>query len=213
MLRKEHQERVLSAGKDPFVTADDPFSRVPPALAGTPFNTLHFSAATGSTNDDAAQVLGDRSARGCTLITDYQTKGAGRKGRSWIAPASTSLLFTTVLPNELAASRLWIVPFWTALAIRSALQTHRVAVDLQWPNDLLIEGAKVAGILCISRIMGESAWVGCGVGINVQRVDDPELRDILPAPAFISDIADISREELLISILQTFASTLSWLDD
>lgn len=190
-----------------------PFSRVSSALAGTPFTNLRFFDATGSTNDDAAQMLGDLAARGSTLVANHQTQGTGRKGRAWIAPSGASLLFTTILPNELPTSRLWILPFWAALAVRSALKAHGIAVDLQWPNDLLIEGAKVAGILCISRITGQSAWVGCGVGINLERVADPALREIVPAPAFVSDVASISREELLISILQTFAATLAWLEN
>ncbi len=195
------------------MSIDTRFAQAARTLAGTMFANLRFVAQTGSTNDDAAQMLGNPTARGCTLVANYQTAGVGRKGRAWVAPPGASLLFTTILPNALQTSQLWIVPFWTALAVRSALQTHGIQVDLQWPNDLLIGNAKVAGILCISRITGQTAWAGCGVGLNVARVDDPGLDEVVPAPAFISDVANISREALLVSILQTFAATLSWLDN
>ncbi|MDQ2680555.1 MAG: biotin--[acetyl-CoA-carboxylase] ligase [Candidatus Eremiobacteraeota bacterium] len=174
---------------------------------------MRFSTEVASTNDEAARLLGNSSDRGCTLVADYQTAGIGRKGRAWIAPAGASLLFTTILPQELAVSALWIVPFWTALAVQAALREHNVEVQLQWPNDLLIDGAKLAGILCISRISGERAWVGCGIGINVQRVADPALDELLPSPAFVSDVSDVPREALLISILQAFATMLPWLDN
>lgn len=171
------------------------------------FHVRH-TAETASTNDDVARELGTPEGRGLVLVTDYQTQGAGRKGRRWIAPAGSALLFTAALPESVATATLWAIPFWTALAVRDALATFGISVTLQWPNDLLLAGRKAAGILCISRVAGDRAFVGCGVGINVRRIEDPGLEAIVPPAAFLSDCRDVERAALLQAILAEFERTL-----
>jgi BirA family biotin operon repressor/biotin-[acetyl-CoA-carboxylase] ligase len=183
----------------------DPYAEVAASLAGTPFANVRYLTQTESTNADAFQVLGAPDAAGLTIVAEHQTRGAGRKGRTWLAPPHTSLLFTTILPNEVPARALWVVPFWVGLAVRDALAQHGVRADLHWPNDLLVDGKKLCGILCISRVAGDLAWVGCGVGINVHRAAATEAID--PAPAFCDDIAPVERADLLAGILQRFEAT------
>ncbi len=167
------------------------------------FSQIRRVESTGSTNDDMAKILGERQARGLTLVSEYQTSGAGRKGRAWIAPPGSALLFTTALPDQISTRDLWSVPFWIGLAVHDALADFGIATQLQWPNDVLLEGAKVAGILCISRVAASQAWVACGVGLNVARpAETGALADIDPAPAFLSDVREFDRGELLDTILQ-----------
>ena len=167
------------------------------------FSQIRRVESTGSTNDDTAKILGEPQSRGLTLVADYQTNGAGRKGRAWIAPPGSALLFTTALPDPIPTRDLWSVPFWIGLAVHKALADFGVTTQLQWPNDVLLDGAKVAGILCISRIAGAQAWVACGVGLNVVRPAEPGAPiDIDPPPAFISDVRQSDRGELLAAILR-----------
>ncbi len=167
------------------------------------FSQVRRVESTGSTNDDVAAILGEPQARGLTLVSDYQTNGTGRKGRAWIAPPGSALLFTTALPDQVHARDLWSVPFWIGLAVHDTLAGFGIATQLQWPNDVLLQGAKVAGILCISRVAGARAWVACGVGMNVVRPAEPgALADIDPPPAFLSDVREFNRGELLDAILQ-----------
>ena len=175
---------------------------------------------TASTNDDAAKLLGEPGNDGVVLCADYQTGGHGRLGRTWVAPAGSSLLFTAILPRQVRSADLWAVTFWTALGVADGIEAATgVRVDLQWPNDLLIEGRKCCGILCVSRVAGEHAWVGCGVGLNVARpADDPELAAVTPPPAFLSDVApdqatSADRERILSAILAAFKTRLDALDD
>lgn len=165
-------------------------------------------AVTGSTNDDIARLLGKPEALGLTIAADYQQRGSGRKGRAWIAPPGSALLFTTALPEPIASADLWIVPFWSALVVSAALEAHGIAVTLQWPNDVLLGKRKIAGILCISRISGDTAWAGCGIGINVTRPADAAgaaaLAEIEPPPAFCDDRAPVARDALLATILERF---------
>lgn len=167
---------------------------------------------TGSTNEDAAALLGDDASLGTTIVAEEQTHGAGRKGRAWIAKRGAALLFTTILPRDIAATSLWAVPFWTALAVREGLRECGVPSELQWPNDLLLRGAKLAGILCVSRVTGTRARVACGVGINLTRSPGAET-GIDPPPAFCDDVVCIERSVLLQSILRRFAATFASLDD
>ncbi len=176
------------------------------------FARIVYTVRTGSTNEDAAALLGDDAALGVTIVAEEQTRGAGRKGRSWVARPGSALLFTSILPREVRAADLWCVPFWSALAVSDGLARCGIAVELHWPNDLLLNGKKLAGILCTSRIVGASARVGCGVGINVYRTPDAQ-REIDPPPAFCDDAARVDRNVLLRHILEAFSARLSLLDD
>jgi len=176
------------------------------------FSRIERVAVTGSTNEDIAGVLGDERARGLTLVADYQERGSGRKGRSWIASPGSALLCTIALPDALPAADLWIVPFWTALVVASGMRDFGIEPIVQWPNDLLIADRKVAGILCVSRVIGEYAWVGCGIGLNVMRPSNDELEKIVPPPAFVSDVARVERDELLNAILSHADATYDELE-
>lgn len=172
-------------------------------------------AQTASTNDDAAALLGMPEHAGAVIVADFQSNGRGRHARPWIAPPGSSLLFTTLLPQPIATDALWAVTLWTGLCVADGIEAATgIRVGLQWPNDLLIEGRKCAGILCISRVAGSIASVGCGTGINVIRPDaTPELDAIVPAPAFLSDsVVEITRDRLLAAILAAYERRLGELE-
>lgn len=166
------------------------------------FTRITRVASTRSTNADMARMLGSAESRGLTIVADFQTDGRGRKGRQWIAPSGSALLFTTALPELVPREHLWAVPFWTALVVHGALAEAGFAAGVQWPNDLLLDAKKVAGILCISRVAGESAWTACGVGLNVLRPSNESSDAVAPGAAFLSDIRAIEPQRLLQSILQ-----------
>ena len=172
---------------------------------------VRFLPETGSTNDDAAKLLGEPGSAGLVLQADFQSAGRGRRARSWVAPRGSSLLFTAILPEAIPSDALWALPFWTALCVAEGIEAAcGVRVDLQWPNDLLLGARKCCGILCVSRVAGERAWVGCGVGLNVVRPQhDPELAAVEPPPAFLSDIAPgVDRITVLAEILATYERRL-----
>ncbi len=203
---------MLAQANAPGMTASsNPYAAVETALVGTPFARIRYRTETGSTNEDANDLLGQAEFGGLTIVTDHQTAGAGRKGRSWLARPGSSLLFTTILPEAIPATNLWTVPFWTALAVRAGLAACGIQTDLHWPNDLLVGSHKIAGILCASRISGPRAHVACGVGINVARTPEAET-EIAPPPAFCDDVAPVERAVLLGAILTQFASSSAMLD-
>jgi BirA family biotin operon repressor/biotin-[acetyl-CoA-carboxylase] ligase len=187
-----------------------PYESVARALAGTPFSSIAYVEETESTNADAAPLLEQPLLSAHTIVAEYQRRGAARKGRTWIAPAGTSLLFTTVLPGSIAAENLWLVPYWVALGVRGALVEFGIDPLLQWPNDLLLGDRKIAGVLCRSCVVGSAARVACGVGINVRRPAlDPGIE---PPPAYCDDAAPVDRAELLRAILGRYAASLALLE-
>jgi BirA family biotin operon repressor/biotin-[acetyl-CoA-carboxylase] ligase len=173
-------------------------------------------AETASTNDDALALLAQpEEAAGVVLVADYQSAGRGRKARPWVAPPGSSLLATAILPRRIPHDALWAVTFWTALAVADGIEAATgIRVELQWPNDLLIDGRKCCGILCVSRVTTDGAWVGCGTGINVTRPAASDaaleaLAAIAPPPAFLSDHAPIvERGALLAAILAAYERRL-----
>ena len=178
-------------------------------LGGSRFSDIRYVAQTGSTNDDMTPLLARPDAAGATLVAEEQTAGRGRRaGRTWIARPATALLFTTVLPVAIDTAHLWAVPFWVALAVADGILQSSVRVELRWPNDLFANERKVAGILCVSRVIGAAAHVGCGVGVNVIR-PQAALTAIEPPPEFLSDVApNVIREVVLADILHAFERRL-----
>ncbi len=140
------------------------------AAAG-PRWTVRLAAVVGSTNTDLiAAGPPDRSV----LVADAQTAGRGRLGRSWSAPPGTALLFSVALrvPQVPPARRGWIGAL-LGVALVSALQADGVPAGLKWPNDVLVDEAKIAGILAESA--GDLLVVGAGVNVSVDRGDLPRV--------------------------------------
>ncbi len=189
-------------------------ARLHALLDNSRFTRLRYTSETGSTNDDALALLGTSDSAGLVLIADYQRQGKGRKARTWCAVPGSSLLFTAILPAAIPVTSLWAVPFWTALGVADGIErVTGIAPTLQWPNDLLLDGRKCCGILAVSRVTGERAWIGCGIGLNVRRpARDTELDGIVPPPAFLSDHATPpEREPLLAAILRAMDERLELL--
>lgn len=167
---------------------------------------------TGSTNADLVAAAARRAAHGTVLVADHQRTGRGRLGRSWVAPAGTALLFSALvrLPRVPPARRGWIGAV-LGLAIVAALRDRAgVAATLKWPNDVLIDGHKVAGIL--AEMAGDALVVGSGINITVAAADLPraDATSLLLAGA---DPLASTPDVLLPEILRRFAALLARWED
>jgi len=140
---------------------------------------------TTSTNDIAWQCAADPSSDGLVVIADEQSAGRGRLGRTWSAKAGQSLLFSVLLRNDPHATdnldRLTLLAgLATAVALERVSQnTSRAApaFEMKWPNDLLIEGKKIAGILVESRTSPDAVVIGVGINVTQHAADfPPELQ-------------------------------------
>ena len=112
---------------------------------------------TDSTNERAKELAVAGAQHGTLVTADEQTAGRGRQGREWTAPPRSALLMSLVL-RELDE----LLPFSAALAVADAVQAKAA---IKWPNDVWIEGRKVAGILVEGR--PQEGWAVLGIGLNV----------------------------------------------
>jgi BirA family biotin operon repressor/biotin-[acetyl-CoA-carboxylase] ligase len=155
--------------------------------------------ATGSTNADLLAQAADGAAAGRVLVAEAQTAGRGRMGRRWVSPPRASLAFSVLLrPGDLLpARRVWI-PLLAGVAVAAALRgSPQVDARLKWPNDVLVRGAKLAGILAEQH--RDAVVVGVGINVTLRRED-------LPVPAatslLLANAASLDREELLGAVLR-----------
>jgi BirA family biotin operon repressor/biotin-[acetyl-CoA-carboxylase] ligase len=119
--------------------ADTAGSRARAALAGGRFADVRWMAATGSTNADVMTLARDGAAEGVVVVADHQSAGRGRRSRSWVAPASGSLLLSVLLRPPAAVAG--AVTMATAVALAEAVErVAGVAPGLKWPNDLVLPG-------------------------------------------------------------------------
>jgi BirA family biotin operon repressor/biotin-[acetyl-CoA-carboxylase] ligase len=139
--------------------------------------TLVARQSVGSTNDEAASLAEAGAPEGTFVWAREQTGGRGRRGRSWASPAG-NLYCSTILRPDCPAARAAELGFVAALAVADLVHDGR-SVRVKWPNDVLIEGGKVAGILPESSIgrEGQVEHVALGIGVNVAFAPDlPEMR-------------------------------------
>lgn len=124
-----------------------------------------------STNKYARELAAQGAQHGTLVLADTQTGGRGRRGRSWISPAGEGIFMSLILRPDLPPSRVAKLSLLTALAVANAIE-RATGLDarIKWPNDIVIEGRKVCGLL-LEMDADESAVhsVVAGVGINVHQ--------------------------------------------
>lgn len=128
-----------------------------------------FYERVGSTNDVAKQLADAGEPEGTLVIADEQTAGRGRLGRTWVAPPHSSILMSLVLRPALVPHQVARVTMAVALGACVAIRAETgLEVQIKWPNDLLVRGKKLAGILSEAGIVGdELEYVVVGIGVNV----------------------------------------------
>lgn len=143
--------------------------------------TLQIHKSAESTNDLAWDAAKKNQDEGFTILAEQQTGGRGRLGRKWFAPRASSILCSILLkpPQIVPAPALTV---GAALAVCRAVELNSPAkCRVKWPNDVLLNGKKLAGILVESRSIGKnppSFVVGIGVNINLSKAAFPkDIRD------------------------------------
>jgi len=125
---------------------------------------------TVSSTNDVAVSLAKRGAReGLVVRSDYQTCGRGRGAHRWYAPRGTSLLMTILLRPKAAPAKLSNLTLLAAKAVADSLRRYMDSVSLKLPNDILVSGKKVGGVLVEGGALGhKQTWACIGIGVNVQ---------------------------------------------
>lgn len=167
---------------------------------------LHESC--GSTNDEARALGETGAAAGAVIVANHQSAGRGRRGASWIGQPGDSLMFS-ILWRTAAAKPLWPrLALATGLAVAEACEASVPLVGIKWPNDVWIEGKKVAGIL----VEAGHDFVVAGVGINVNTREFPEAIQASATSLGIASGRRLDRAHLLADVLKRFARHAGKLD-
>jgi BirA family biotin operon repressor/biotin-[acetyl-CoA-carboxylase] ligase len=163
-----HQGYRLTAAPD-ALHADDLMARLPEVrVIG---RDIRVFKETASTNDTIEKLARDGVGEGVVVFAESQSRGRGRLGRSWSSPPGKGLWFSVLLRPSLRPLETTRLTVAAATAIRRAIRTSTgLETDIKWPNDLLIKGRKVAGILTeLSAETDRVRYVVLGVGIDVNQ--------------------------------------------
>lgn len=159
---------------------------------------IRVAEQTGSTNADLLAETADGSPEGTVLVAEGQSAGRGRMSRSWVSQPRAALTFSVLLrPSQVPAARWGWLPLLAGVAVASALRAGAsVEASLKWPNDVLVGGAKLAGIL--AEQSGGAVVVGTGINVSASRAE-------LPVPEATSlaleGASSLDRDRLLAGIL------------
>jgi BirA family transcriptional regulator, biotin operon repressor / biotin---[acetyl-CoA-carboxylase] ligase len=177
-------------------------SLVEPRLVAPLAGPVEWSASIGSTNDEASRRAREGAPEGLVIGSDHQSAGRGRRGRAWVDRPGDALMFSLVLRPPIAPVDAGLLPLIVAVGLADAfapLTSHDV--HIAWPNDIIVDRRKVAGILM--ELSGDHERVGfivAGMGINVR--SSPDIPDARWTPGCLADVgATVSRTDLLVAVL------------
>ena len=161
-----------------------------------------------STNTFAAQWVQEGAPNGAVVAAEQQLSGHGRFNRSWASPAEKGIYFSLILRPDLQMAQVPMLTFLAAAAVAEAL-VKETGIDAQvkWPNDILVNGKKICGILAEARpakTRGKADYAIIGIGINVNHTENDFPTDCLAAATSVrlETGNKIFRAKLLQSILQ-----------
>lgn len=168
--------------------------------------TLLVRDETASTNDDAIEALAAGQPDGVTVVALAQVRGRGRAGRAWTQVPGRGLAMSFALRPGCGAQRAGLVPLAAGLAVARAAASLGVRAAIKWPNDVLVRGRKLAGVLCELRRAGaDGDAVVVGTGVNVRHAAEdfpPELR--ASATSLAIEGANASLEDAAALVLNAF---------
>ena len=153
---------------------------------------------TDSTSEEIRRDL--TLPEGTVVISDLQTHGRGRQGRTWHSESGTGLYLSILLKPHLPPENLHFITLMAGVATVSAIQQNGAKqARLKWPNDILLNGKKLSGILC-EHIPGKA--VIAGIGINMNQTQFPsDIQDIATSMKMATG-SSINRADLILSLLK-----------
>jgi len=164
---------------------------------------LHYFR-VDSTNTAALALAATGAAHGTVVLAEEQTAGRGRLGRNWYSQKSSGIYVSVILRPELSPAAAPALTLMAGVAAHRAISSAtRLAVDIRWPNDLLVNGKKVCGILTeMSAELGRLHYVVLGIGINVNHRAMPDELKPIATSLRIEGGRNYSRAQILVTLLK-----------
>jgi BirA family biotin operon repressor/biotin-[acetyl-CoA-carboxylase] ligase len=159
-----------------------------------------------STNTKASELASEGAEHGTVVVAGCQTAGKGRRGRTWESLSEDNIYMSILLRPEFEADRAPMITLVMAYSVAKVLQENGYAdVQIKWPNDLVLSGKKVCGILTEMHLQGttiDSIVVGVGVNVNTTSFSE-ELVDKATS-LFLECGKLLDKEQLIVDIVETF---------
>jgi BirA family transcriptional regulator, biotin operon repressor / biotin---[acetyl-CoA-carboxylase] ligase len=178
-----------------------------PLVRGTRFGEhIHHFYKIGSTNTAAMDAAAAGAADGSVFLAEEQTAGRGRGANAWQSARSTGIYCSVVLRPALPPTEVLVLSLAAALAVRSAIRQidSNVEPDLKWPNDLLIDGKKVCGILAeMNAEATRVRYIVVGIGLNVNQATFPQELTPQATSLRLTTGSEWSRVELAVALLKS----------
>jgi BirA family biotin operon repressor/biotin-[acetyl-CoA-carboxylase] ligase len=135
-------------------------------------HVLHYWDKVDSTNAALLRLIKDGAVEGTVVLADRQTTGRGRIGKPWFSPPGMNLYLSVLLQPPISLHEVRFFTLIGSLAIADAIETYGVTAQVKWPNDVLVNDHKIAGVLTDVHIQDdrvEHLVVGLGVNLNIDR--------------------------------------------
>lgn len=169
------------------------------------FRILHYDT-VDSTNNLALSFARQGAEEGTVVCADYQTRGRGRFNRRWVSPRGKNLLFSIILRPQMASSEAPILTQWAAQSVTEVLEENfKLPAKLKRPNDVLVKGKKIAGILTESSAYHqclEHVVIGFGLNVNAGSTKLPKTATSI----CLETGREGEKDKILLEILETFKS-------
>jgi BirA family biotin operon repressor/biotin-[acetyl-CoA-carboxylase] ligase len=189
------------------VTSPDEGHATLPRIKLAPGWTLHYYAQVGTTQDVARELARAGAPARTLVVADYQSAGRGRQGRRWTAPPGSALTFSILFRTTAQMPPPHRYTMLASVAVCEAIE--RLAPGLKprikWPNDVMLGGRKVAGVLAEGSWVGGALCLIVGIGINVSTGADVLAATSAVATSLRAAGAEVERGPLLIAIVERLA--------
>jgi len=170
-------------------------------------NRVYFAEEVDSTNIWGKRLAEEGAPHGTLVVADEQTQGRGRRGRSWESPRGTTVSMTLILRPDLEPVRASMLTIVMGLSVAQGLQELLdVPVQIKWPNDAVLNGHKLCGILTeMSAQIDYINYVVVGTGINVNQTEVPEDLKEIATSLRMETGHPVNRAEVICAVMKAFA--------
>ena len=180
---------------------------------GVRFDRIDCRETVDSTNTLVRMAAQAGAPQGLVITAEEQTDGRGRRGRSWASPAGSNLYFSVLLRPDMDGGKAHMLTLPMALAVAQSVRSLGQEAQIKWPNDVVLGGKKICGILTelyfdappSEKAGGRGYYVVVGTGINVNQ---PQIAEELSGRAtslFLETGRTLDRERLLAEVLERFS--------
>lgn len=168
--------------------------------------TIVYKDTMDSSNTQAKRMGEDGAENGTLVVTDCQTAGKGRRGRSWVSPVGMNCYYTVLLRPDIPAEKASMITLVAALALAKAIkETAQLETLIKWPNDVIANGKKLCGILTESSTDLEYInYLVVGIGVNCNQTEFPDEIKETASSIRLETGRKVNRCQLLGSFLTYF---------